>query len=180
MIAEASIIWMFLNSHNLDTIISFFSNTRKYFLAEFVICAHFFLLLCHSDMTFINQQRIRVGLKCFLLEFIGVLRSPDLCTEYFGLFILYHTCSPRRNTFALSAFPIYIQFVEIAMMNGIRRQVDFPNTILLFFQLVGSFFLPIIKCTHHINMSSIRSPFTESPPLIGAMQSKIKIPRCKI
>ena len=35
----------------------------------------------------------------------------------------------------------------------------------VFFQLVGSFFLPIIKCTHHINMSSIRSPFTESPLL---------------
>ena len=130
MIAETSIIRMFLNGHYLDTVIPFFSDTGKYFLAEFVISAHFFLPLCHSDMTFINQQWIRVGLERFLFEFIGFLRSPDLRTEYLGLFILYHTCSPRRNTFALSAFPVYIQLVEIAMMNGIRRQVNFPIAIL--------------------------------------------------
>ena len=130
MIAETSIIRMFLNGHNLDTVIPFFSDTGKYFLAEFVISAHFFLPLCHSDMTFINQQWIRVRLECFLFEFIGFLRSPDLRTEYLGLFILHHTSSPCRNTLALSAFPVYIQFVEIAMMNGIRRQVNFPIAIL--------------------------------------------------
>jgi hypothetical protein len=130
VISETSIIRMLLNSHNLDAVISFFSDTRKYLFAEFVIGPDFFLLLCHSDMAFINQQRIRAGLKRFLLEFIGFLRCPYLGAEYLGLFILNYTCSPSRNTLTLTTIPIYIQFIQVSMMDSIGRQVNFPIAVL--------------------------------------------------
>ena len=130
MIPETSIIGMFLDCHNLNTVVSFLSDAWKCFFAEFVISSDLFLLLCHSDMTLVYQQRIGGRLKCFLLEFIGFFRCPYLCTEYLGLFILNDACSPGRDTLTLTTIPIYIQLIQVSMMNGICRQVDLPNPIL--------------------------------------------------
>jgi len=111
MIAKTTIIRMLLNGHNLNTVIAFLCYAWKCFFAEFIVCAYFFLLLCHSNMTFIDQQRIRSRLKCLFLEFIWLFRCPDLCAEYLGLLVLHHTCSPCRNAFTLSAIPIHIQLI---------------------------------------------------------------------
>ena len=180
MITETPIVWMFLNSHNLNAIVSFLCDTRKYLFTKFIIASNFLFLLCHADMAFVNQQRISGRLKCLLPKFIGVLRSPHLRTEYLCLFILNHPCSPSWNTFTLTTIPIYIQFVQVSMMNSIFRKIDFPNSILQFLQLVSSFFFPIIECTYHINMCSIRCPFTKSPSFGSTMQSEVKISRCKV
>ena len=175
MITKTTIIRMFLNSHNLNTVIAFLRYTRKYFFAEFIVSTNLFLPLCHSDMTFINQQRVSSRLECFFLELIWFFRCPDLCTEYLSLFILYYTCSPGRNTFTLSAIPINVQLIQVSVLNGICRKIDFPITIFQFFQLISRFLFPIIECTHHIDMSSIRCPFTERPSFGSAMQAKVKI-----
>ena len=79
-----------------------------------------------------------------------------------------------------TTIPIYIQFVQVSMMNSICRKIDFPNSILQLLQLVSSFFFPIIECTYHINMCSIRRPFTKSPSFGSTVQSEVKISRCKV
>ena len=111
MIAKTTIIRMLLNGHNLNTVIAFLCYAWKCFFAEFIVCAYFFLRLRHSDMTFINQQRIRSRLKCLFLKFIWFFRCPNLRTEYLGLFVLHYPCSPCRNAFTLSAIPIHIQLI---------------------------------------------------------------------
>ena len=131
-------------------------------------------------MTFINQQRTCVRFKSLFLEFIRFLWGPYLCTKNFRLFILNNTGSPSRNTFSLSTVPIYIQFIQVTVMNGPFWKIDFPNPILQFFQFIGSLFFPVVECTYHVNMTGIRSPFTESPAFGSTVQSKIKIARGEI
>ena len=151
MITETSIVRMLLDSHDLNTVI-----------------------------TFVNQQRISRRFKCFFLKLKRLFRIPNLCTEDLCVFILNHSRSPSRNTFSLSAFPIYNQFIKITVLNGICRQIDFPIAIFQTFQAILLFFFPIIKCTNHINMGCIGCPFAESPSFICTMQTEIQISRSKV
>ena len=99
---------MLLYGHNLDTIVSLFGNAWQNFLAKFIICSNFFLLLCHTDVAFVNQQWIGTGFKGFLFKFKWLLRCPYLSTEYFGAFILHDPVSPSGNSFSLTTFPVYM------------------------------------------------------------------------
>ena len=111
MVTETTIIGMFLDCHDLNAIVSGFSNAWKSFFTELIISSYFFFLLCHTDMAFVDKQRIRIRFKCTLLNFIWLFRCPDLCTENLGMFVLYHSCCPGRNTFSTTTFPMYNEFV---------------------------------------------------------------------
>ena len=106
MITERTIIRMFLNSHNLNGIISFLRNTGQHHTTEFVVTANFLFIRSHTDMTFINQQWRDIRLKPFMLEHIRFLRIPYLRAENFGIFILNDTPYPCRNTFPAASFPL--------------------------------------------------------------------------
>src|SRR5699024_1955507 len=113
MIPETPIIRMLLNSHNLNTIISGFRYTRQYFLTELIISAYPFFFLSHTDMTFINHQRISLCTEHLLSKPVRILRLPNLCAEYLCLIILYHTVSPCWYTFSFTAIPTDFQFIQI-------------------------------------------------------------------
>ena len=180
MITETSIVRMLLDSHDLNTVITGFGYTGKYLFTKLIISTNLLFLLGHADMTFVNQQRISRRFKCFFLKLKRLFRIPNLCTEDLCVFILNHSRSPSRNTFSLSAFPIYNQFIKITVLNGICRQIDFPIAIFQTFQAILLFFFPIIKCTNHINMGCIGCPFAESPSFICTMQAEIQISRSKV
>ena len=107
VISETAVIWMLLNSHNLDTVISILYDAWKNLFLKLSVTADFFLLLRHTDMTFINQQWISGGLESFLFHLIRFLRRPYLCAEDFGLFILNNPICPCRNTFAAATVPMH-------------------------------------------------------------------------
>ena len=55
MVSEATIIGMFLDSHNLYAVVAFFGDTWKNLFLKFLIATDLFLLLRHTDMAFIYQ-----------------------------------------------------------------------------------------------------------------------------
>ncbi len=173
MVSETTIVWMFLNSHNLYAVISLFGDTGKNLFLKLLVAAHLLFLLSHTDMALIYQQRIRRRLERPLFHFIRFLRSPDLGTEYFRLLSLNDTCSPCRDTFAATAIPMYHQFVQITVFYGIGRKFDFPIAVCFAFQAVFLFFLPIIKSSDYKYLGCIGRPFAENPAVVSSMQTEI-------
>ena len=55
VVAERSIIWMLLDSHNLNGIVAVGMNTRKHIFAEFFIRTHLFGILTHAYVALIYQ-----------------------------------------------------------------------------------------------------------------------------
>ena len=55
MVSEATIIGMFLDSHNLYAVVAFLGDTWKNLFLKFLIATDLFLLLRHTDMAFIYQ-----------------------------------------------------------------------------------------------------------------------------
>lgn len=181
MISETAIVRMLLNGHNLNTVVSVFRDTRKHVLTELVVRTHLFRILCHTDVTLVNHQRRHIRRKALFLELVRFLRIPYLCTENLGLLILHHASSPRRNTFTASAFPIHFQFVQVAMLQGFFRKIDFPVTCLAHpFQAERRFLLPAVEVAYQIDFRRIRCPFTECPSFFCTMQTEIHVSGCKI
>ena len=181
MIAETSVIRMFLNGHNLNTIVSVLRNSRQYILTEFIVRTNLFRILSHTDVAFVNHQRSHIRRKGLFLELIRFLRIPYLCTENLGLFILHNAGSPCRNTFTASAFPVHFQLVQVAVLHGLFRQIDFPVTRLAHtFHTESRFLLPVIEIAYQVDFRRIRRPFTEGPSLVCAVQTKIHVSGSKI
>ena len=54
VIAEAAVVRMFLDSHNLDGVISVGYDSGQDFFAELGVCSNSFEILSHSDMAFVD------------------------------------------------------------------------------------------------------------------------------
>ena len=109
LIAEGTIVRMFLKGHYLEGVVSKICNLRKDILPEFFECADLFLLGSHAYMTFIDK---RMGSLAGLSVFPLVrLRIPDLGTELFGDRILHGTGGISRYSLRSSSRPLNIQFV---------------------------------------------------------------------
>ena len=180
MVSEATIIGMFLDSHNLYAVVAFLGDTWKNLFLKFLIATDLFLLLRHTDMAFIYQQRICRRLENPLLHFIGFLRNPNLGTEYFSLFVLYDTCSPCRNALTATAVPMYHQLVQVTVFHSISRKLDFPIAVCLAFQAVFLFFLPTVKSSDYKDLGCVRRPFAENPAVVSTMQTEIEVSGCEI
>lgn len=166
MVTETSVIGMFLDSHDLNAVISVLSDTGKDIFAEFIIGAHFFCILRHADVAFVNHQRSDIGYKYFFLEFIGFGRFPYLSTENLSLLVLYDTVCPCRDTFSLSSFPVNFQFVELQVFYGFGGKGNFPvSAVAQTFQLECRFFFPVVEVTDQVNSCSVGRPFAENPSL---------------
>ena len=57
MVAEAAVIGVLLNRHNLNAVIAVFLYAGQDILGKFLVCTDFFRILCHADMAFIDEQR---------------------------------------------------------------------------------------------------------------------------
>ena len=167
VIAERSIIGMFLYSHDLNGVITILRYTRQYILTEFIIRPHLLLVGAHTDMALVDQKGRLLRFEPFILEFIRFLRVPYLSAEYLRLLILHHPASPCGNTFSATAVPLDQQLKQVLMIHLRIGQSDLPYAIRLTFKLVFIIFLPSVECSNQINSGSIRCPFTEHPPFRG-------------
>ncbi len=158
---------MLLNGHYLNGVIAVGMDTGQHFVAELGVGAHALALLGHTYVTFVNEQRLGVGLKVGHLPRIR-LGSPDLCGKQMRHRILDHTCGVGRQTFAGATGPAHIHFIEIAVMQGIGRQRDFPHTVVAHtVELIAGHSLPTRKITYHTYRSSAGSPLAEGPGAVG-------------
>ena len=126
MIAETTIIRMFLNSHQLNTIIAIRFHTRKNILAELIVCSNFFLICRHTDMCLVNHQRSTVNTEYFPPERISFGRFPYLSTEYLSIVVLHHSPSPCRDPFTFTSIPMDFEFIKVGMMHIFFIKEDFP------------------------------------------------------
>ena len=154
---------MLLDCHYLNAVISVSSDTRQNFLAELAICTDLFFFLSHTNMALVYQQRSTFGSKLLVLEYILLLRSPNLCTEYLRSIILHHSTHPSRNSFATASVPIYLHLVVLSMRKGLTWHTPFPNTPRQSLQLIFGTLFPIREVSYEHNPLSIRCPFAEHP-----------------
>ena len=181
MIAEGSVIRMFLDGHNLNAVISVCLDTGQHVLTKLVVRAHLLSVLRHTDVAFIYKQRRLCRLKRFLLPFILFLRIPYLCGEYLCLLVLHHAVTPCRYSFAMTAVPIDVHLVEVAMLDGLSRELQLPVAMLVkALCLILVRFLPSVEVANEINLCGVRSPLTEHPSACGLMQSVIFVSVGKI
>ena len=181
MIAERSVIRMLLNGHNLNAVISVCLDTGQHVLTKLVVRAHLLCVLRHTDVAFIYKQRRLCRLKRLLLPFILLLRIPYLCGEYLCLLVLHHAVTPCRYSFAMTAVPIDVHLVEVAMLDGLSRELQLPVAMLVkALCLILVRFLPSVEVANEINLCGVRSPLTEHPSACGLMQSVIFVSVGKI
>ena len=117
VVTETTVIGVFLNRHNLEAVVTFLDDTGKHIEAELFVSSYTLSILSHTDMAFVNKERIALGFELRLLPLVFFLWRPNLSRENLGFFVLHYATHPRRNTFAATAFPIYFEFVEVAMLH---------------------------------------------------------------
>ena len=180
MIAEAAIVRVLLDSHNLNGIVTVSLYAWQNVLFELSVSADLLSILCHTDMAFIDEQRIDVRLEVVIIPLEGLFRIPDLCGEDFGLFVLHNTRCPSGNTLAAAAVPVNLHLEEVAVLHCLLRQVDFPvaGTRNLL-EAIRFFFLPAIEIANQEDSGSIWCPLTENPTIISLVKTKIEVTRSK-
>ena len=168
MITERSVIWMLLNSHDLYGIVAVGMNTREYQILEFTISANTLTLLCHTDVTLIDQQRLCIRTKLVDIPSVWLSRIPHLSGEYVRLLILHHTCGISRYTLTLTSLPAHHHLVELAVTNRIGRQHHLPHTALRqTSQLIAGLFLPAGEVADEGYRGGIGCIFAKHPRPVG-------------
>ena len=125
MITERTIIWMFLDSHDLDAVVTVLDDARQYILLELSIGSNLLCILAHTDMALINQERSGLSLESLLLPLVR-LWIPNLRRENLGLLILYYALSPCRDSLAFATFPVHLHLIEVTVLQCLLRKLQLP------------------------------------------------------
>ena len=121
MIAETAIIGMFLYGHYLYAIVSVFDNARQNKFFKFGVRPYLFGILPHTNVALVDEQGRSGGFKFLLRPLVSLFGLPNLRREDVRLFVLNHAAYPSRYAFSVSAVPINVHLVEVAMRNGLFR-----------------------------------------------------------
>ena len=180
MVAEAAIIRMLLNGHDLDTVVPIFHHTWKNLLLKLTVRAHLLLILSHTDVALVDQQRVCARLESAFLELIRLFRCPYLSAEDLGIVILYHTGSPCGDALSIATIPVDMQFIEVAMLQRLLWQFQFPVAVLQRLHLIFGILFPVVERTNQIDLRCIRCPFTQHPSFVGTVQSEVQMTSSKV
>ena len=172
---------MFLNGHDLNTVVTVGHHSGQDIFLEFGISTHFLGILSHTDVTFVDEQRVLVGFKTFLLPGIRLLRIPHLCREYLGGLVLHHTLCPCRNTLTRPTVPIDMHLEKIAVFHALFGYLEFPVACALdACGLVFVCLLPVVEITHQIDGGCVGCPFPEHPSSFHLVQSVVVVSTGKV
>ncbi len=174
MIAERSIVGMFLYGHNLDAVVAILDDTGQHIFTELIVSTHLLCVLRHTDMALVNQERRLVGPKGLFLPYIGGLRLPYLGGEYLGLLVLYYTLTPCGNTLAVAAVPIDVHLVKVSVLDGLLAEFQFPIAEIIKTFGPETFRLgPSVEISHEIDIGGIGCPLAEHPSAREFMKSVV-------
>ena len=126
MIAEAAIVRMLGNCHDLNAVVAILDDARQNLVLELGVSSHLFCILSHTDVTFIDEQRFSVWLEVLFLPNVRSFGCPHLCGEDFGVLILHHAVNPGRDALPFSTVPLDMQLEQVAMLHGTRTELQFP------------------------------------------------------
>ena len=176
VIAEAAVIGVLLNGHNLDAVVTLFDDARQHVFAKFVVSAHLFSILRHTDMAFVNQQRGGVGLERLFLKHIFLFGCPYLCAENLCVVVLHHAAAPCGNALAFAAFPVHFEFIEVLVFEGFCGELEFPVAgVFEALESIFLVFLPAVEIAYEINGRGIGRPFADYPTLFRLVQTEIQM-----
>ena len=176
MIAERSIVGMLLDGHDLDGIIAISDDTRQYLLAKLAIGPHLLLVLRHSDMALIDQERLRLRRQRLRHPTVRRLGRPHLCREDMRLFILHHAVGPGRYALAFSTIPLDVHLIKLSVAQGVDRKRELPVVRTLDTTAsVGLMLFPRTEVADEIDIRGMGSPLSEHPTRIRPMQTEILI-----
>ena len=132
---------------------------------ELFVRADLFRIARHADMALINQERVAIRTEMILLPDIGRFRLPDLCRENFRLLVLHHAPAPSGDALPLAARrPFHFHLIEVAMMDGIRWQLQLPVArVPYLLAAVALLLLPAVEIADEENIQRMRRPLAEHP-----------------
>ena len=92
MITKRAVVWVLLNSHNLDAIVAQRIHARQHVLAELLIRGHTLGIAAHSYMALIDEQTrlVALGLNRHFMRKTIRLRRPYLGRENLRTVVLHH------------------------------------------------------------------------------------------
>ena len=129
MIAEAAVVRVLLNRHDLHGGIAGFFDARQDVIFEFGVGADFLGVLRHADMRFVNQKRVRVNLEALVVPLVLLRRIPHLRGENFSVVVLHDALTPCGNAFAFAAVPANAHLVKVAVFHFVGGQFEFPVAV---------------------------------------------------
>ena len=181
MIAEGAIVRMLLNGHNLDAVVAVLDDARQHIVFELAVGAHFLGVLSHSDVALVDEERVGIGFEFCFLPHIRFLRVPHLCGEDFCLLVLHHSAHPCRYALTVSTVPVDVHFVEVAMLDGLFGEFQFPvvgarDT----FGSVALLFGPVVEIAYEIDVRSVGRPLAEHPSTCHFVQAVVEVSRCEV
>ena len=163
MIAKRAVVRMLLDSHYLDAVVAIGNDSWQHILLKLSICAHLLSVLRHTDVAFVDEEWGSGWLESLLLPCVWFC-VPYLCREYLCLLVLHHSLCPSRNTLAVSAVPINVHFIKVAMLHSLSRQFELPvfGALYALCSILVAL-LPIVEIAYEIDVGSVRSPLAKHP-----------------
>ena len=176
MVAETAVVRVLSNCHDLDAVVAVLDDAREHIVLEFCVGSHLFSILSHTDVAFVDEQRVGIWLEILFLPNVRCFRSPNLCGENLRVFILHHSVDPSRDALAFPTLPFHVELKQIAVLHGTRTEFQFPVArVLQTLHLVLVLLLPVVEIANHVDVSSIWCPLAQHPSFIGAVETIIKI-----
>ena len=119
---------MFLDGHYLDGIIAVGGDAGQNVDTEFIVGSHAFALLGHTDVAFVDEKRLYVGLEIIDRPAVGMLGIPHLGREQMSLFVLNNAGGVGGYSFALASVPFHHHLVMVAVVQAIGRKRQLPHS----------------------------------------------------
>src|SRR5688572_12958201 len=134
VIAERSVVRMFLNGHQLDRVVTGLGDARQYVRRELIVRADLSVFLRHADMRFVNSQTTAM-FRPRMLKLIRLFGVPILTDELI-VGLLNRTSDVRRNAIdGLAAFlddrHLHARAVHELVLVLLIRQEDRPHAELI-------------------------------------------------
>ena len=176
MISETAVIGMFGNGHDLNAVVAFLDDAGKHIQAEFLVGSHFFCILRHTDVAFIDEEGLLFRTEALDLPFIGLGRIPHLCGEDLGLLVLHDALGPCRYAFSLTSLPVDGQLLEVLVVEFSQREFQFPvSGALDALEGISGIFFPSVEIADEIDFRGIGCPFAQHPLAGRGVKAEVEV-----
>ena len=167
MVAERTVVGVLGNGHQLHCVVARAANFGQYLAREFAVGTHTRLLLRHTHVCLVDQQRAeRLGVEVVALPIELLGRCPKLSREILRLFVLHDASGVCGDTIVPTVVAVNGHFICRAVSKFVAihsiGQEDAPYAALAAMQLQFAT-SPIVEITKQIDLLGCGQPFAEPP-----------------
>ena len=162
LVAEGTVVRMFLEGHYLYGVIAQVDDFRQYVQAEFLKGPDLLLFACHSYVAFVDERMFALP-RPAVFPPVRLGRVPDLGAEDLGHRILHRPCNIGGKPFPASSRPFDVKLVEHAVGKEKRREGDLPVAVPDRMQGIGFAAFPVVELPCQPDSGGIGRPLAENP-----------------